>query len=92
MDATMKEDLPPLALPKREYMERARKVWDDLGLPRLRPQPPWFGTASEDNWPGSWDEAARLAASGRYLDNGRASEKKKRKGLKPETRVTPDKK
>lgn len=90
MDATMKEDLPPLALPKREYMERARKVWDDLKLPRLRPQPPWFGAPSEDNWPDSWDEAARLAASGRYLDNGRVSEKKKRKGLKPETRVKPE--
>jgi UbiD family decarboxylase len=91
MDATMKEDLPPLALPKREYMERARKVWDELGLPKLRPQPPWFGAASQDNWPRSWDEAAQLASTGRYLDNGRASEKKRRKGLKPETRVTPDK-
>jgi 4-hydroxy-3-polyprenylbenzoate decarboxylase len=90
MDATMKEDLPPLALPKREYMERARKVWDELGLPKLRPQPPWFGAASQDNWPRSWDEAAQLAATGRYLENGRASEKKRRKGLKPETRVTPE--
>ena len=91
MDATMKEDLPPLALPKREYMERARKVWDELGLPKLRPQPPWFGAPSDSNWPRSWEEAARLAATGRYLDNGRASAKKKRKGLKPETRVTPEK-
>ena len=43
IDATMKEELPPLALPKREYMERARKVWDELGLPKLTPQSPWFG-------------------------------------------------
>src|SRR5688572_6521563 len=88
MDATMKEDLPPLALPKREYMERAKKFWEEeLGLPKLRPQSPWFGSAEQGHWPREWDEAARLAATGRYLDNGRASEKRKRKGLKPETRV-----
>src|SRR5688572_18899451 len=88
MDATMKEDLPPLALPKREYMERAKKFWEEeLGLPKLRPQSPWFGSAEQGHWPREWDEAARLAANGRYLDNGRASEKRKRKGLKPETRV-----
>jgi 4-hydroxy-3-polyprenylbenzoate decarboxylase len=90
MDATMKESLPPLALPKREYMERARKVWEELGLPGLRPQSPWFGSASGDNWPQEWDVAARRAATGGYLDNGRVSEKKKRKGLKPETRVKLD--
>lgn len=87
MDATMKEDLPPLALPKREYMEGARKVWEELGLPKLRPQPPWFGSATGSAWPRPWDEAALRAATGRYLENGRASEKKRRKGLKPETRV-----
>jgi len=36
MDATMKGDMPPLALPKREYMERAMKIWVELGLPKLR--------------------------------------------------------
>jgi len=46
MDATMKGDMPPLALPKREYMERARKIWEELGLPKLRPQAPWFGIRS----------------------------------------------
>ena len=25
--------MPPLSLPKREYMERARAIWEDLGLP-----------------------------------------------------------
>jgi 4-hydroxy-3-polyprenylbenzoate decarboxylase len=50
MDATMKEDLPPLALPKREYMERAKQVWEELGLPKLRPQSPWFGSALGGDW------------------------------------------
>jgi 4-hydroxy-3-polyprenylbenzoate decarboxylase len=89
MDATMKEELPPLALPKREYMERARKLWEELGLPKLRPQPPWFGAPAGD-WLAVWDEAARRAAEGRYLDNGRASERLLRSGLKPETRYRPD--
>jgi UbiD family decarboxylase len=90
MDATMKEELPPLALPKQEYMERARQIWEELGLPKLRPQSPWYGTPRGD-WLPQWDEGARRAAEGRYLENGRISEKQKRKGLKPETRFRPDK-
>jgi 4-hydroxy-3-polyprenylbenzoate decarboxylase len=89
MDATMKEELPPLALPKREFMERARKVWEELGLPRLRPQSPWFSQAGGD-WLPQWDQAAQRAVEGRYLENGRISEAQQRKGLKPETRFRPD--
>ncbi|HMH53764.1 MAG TPA: UbiD family decarboxylase [Candidatus Acidoferrum sp.] len=89
VDATMKEDLPPLALPKREYMERARKIWDELGLPGLRPQSPWHGYSLGD-WLPEWDEAARRAVEGRYLENGRVSGSRRRKGLKPETKFRPD--
>lgn len=28
-------------LPKREYMERAKQLWERLELPRLKPQDPW---------------------------------------------------
>ena len=89
IDATMKENLPPLALPKREYMERAKAIWDELGLPGLRPQPPWFGYSLGD-WLPEWDAAARRAVEGRYLENGRISESRRRKGLKPETKFRPD--
>jgi 4-hydroxy-3-polyprenylbenzoate decarboxylase len=89
MDATLKEDLPPLALPKREYMEHAKKVWEELDLPKLRPQSPWFG-APEGDWLPQWDEAGRRAAEGRYLENGRISEKQQREGLTPETGFRPD--
>jgi UbiD family decarboxylase len=89
MDATMKEELPPLALPKREYMERARKRWEALGLPALRPQPPWFGAPVGD-WLPQWDAAAKRAAEGRYLENGLVSERQQRSGLKPETRFRPN--
>jgi 4-hydroxy-3-polyprenylbenzoate decarboxylase len=90
LDATMKEDLPPLALPKREYMERAKRVWEELGLPKLRPQSPWFGSTLGGDWLPQWDEAAKRAVTGRYLENGRISEKLRRKGLKPETRYRPE--
>ena len=89
MDATMKEALPPLALPKQEYMERARKVWEELGLPKLRPQSPWCSAPLGD-WLPQWDEAAKRAAAGRYLENGEISAKLKRRGLKPETKFRPD--
>jgi len=89
MDATMKSDMPPLALPKREYMERAKKIWEELGLQRLHPQPPWYGYSLGD-WLPVWDEAAKRAAEGRYLDNGKISAQLKRKGIKPETKFRPD--
>lgn len=90
MDATMKGDMPPLALPKQEYMERAKVIWEELGFEPLHPQPPWYGYSLGD-WLPQWDEAAKRAALGRYLENGLISVKQKRKGLKPETKFRPDK-
>ena len=89
IDATMKGDMPPLALPKREYMERARKVWEELGLPALRPQPPWFGYSLGD-WLPQWDDAAARAVAGDYLENGRISGARRRTGLPPETKFRPE--
>jgi UbiD family decarboxylase len=88
IDATMKGDMPPLALPKKEYMERAKKIWEELGLPKLRPQSPWHGYSLGD-WLPQWDEAARRAVEGRWLENGRISETQRRKGVKPETKFRP---
>jgi len=89
INATMKEDMPPLALPKREFMERAKAIWEELGLPGLRPQPPWFGYSLGD-WLPQWDAAAERAVAGRYLENGRISAEQRRKGVKPETKFRPD--
>jgi 4-hydroxy-3-polyprenylbenzoate decarboxylase len=89
IDATMKGDMPPLALPKREYMERAKATWERLGLPKLRPQSPWYGYSLGD-WLPQWDEAARRAVEGRYLENGRVSEKQRKRGVKPETKFRPE--
>jgi 4-hydroxy-3-polyprenylbenzoate decarboxylase len=86
IDATMKGDMPPLALPKREYMERAKALWDRLGLPALRPEPPWHGYSLGD-WSDAWDETARRAATGAWLENGRLTLQRQRRNLVPETSV-----
>ncbi|MGE5523011.1 MAG: UbiD family decarboxylase [Rhodospirillaceae bacterium] len=89
MDATMKGDMPPLALPKQDYMERAKAIWEELGMPPLRPQPPWFGYSLGD-WLPQWDAAAKRAVEGRWIENGMISEHYRRKGVKPETKFRPD--
>ena len=89
MDATMKGDMPPLALPAREYMERAKTLWDQFGLPALRPQPPWFGYSLGD-WLPQWDAAARRAATGLYLENGRTSFKQQRNDVSAESKFRPE--
>lgn len=89
IDATMKSPMPPLALPGREYMERAKVIWEELDMPRLTPQSPWHGY-SLGAWHEIWDEAAKRAAEGRYLENGAISLELQVSGLKPESRVDPD--
>src|SRR5256714_2859591 len=69
IDATLKEDFPPISLPKREYMERAREIWHELGLPPLKPEAPWFGYSLGD-WPAELDEAAQRAVQGDYFKTG----------------------
>ncbi len=82
VDATLKGPLPPVALPKREYMERARVLWDELGLPALRPEPPWHGYSLGD-WSEKWDADARRAAAGGWRDNGERSRQRRRSGVRP---------
>jgi UbiD family decarboxylase len=68
-DATLKEPFPPVSLPKREYMENARKIWEELGLPALKPQAPWFG-ASLGEWDERFDVMAARAVKSDYWVTG----------------------
>lgn len=70
IDATRKADLPPVALPRREYMERAKAIWEELGLPALHPRTPWYGYEM-GMWSAESAEEAELAVTGRYYDTGR---------------------
>ncbi len=78
IDATLKEDMAPVALPKKEYMEHAKELWEKLGLPPLKPDSPWHGYSLGD-WNDDWDLAAKRAAEGDYLRNGERSHQWRRK-------------
>jgi 3-polyprenyl-4-hydroxybenzoate decarboxylase len=86
IDATLKSPMPPLALPAREYMEHARTMWEELGLPALKPQPPWHGY-SLGEWDAAWDRYAERAVEGHWVENGAETFARRRGGLTPETPV-----
>jgi UbiD family decarboxylase len=87
IDATLKHPAPPLALPAREFMERARTVWQELDLPALTPQPPWHGY-SLGEWSASWDVYAQRAVAGQWQQSGDETFARRRAGLIPETPVS----
>ena len=86
IDATLKENFPPISLPKREFMERAKVIWEELGLPKLKPESPWFGY-SLGEWPDAMDEAAKRATRGDYFETGAQLEKRRRKDVRMNTEV-----
>jgi 3-polyprenyl-4-hydroxybenzoate decarboxylase len=86
IDATLKHPAPPLALPGREFMERARAIWQELELPALAPQPPWHGYLLGD-WSSSWDVYAQRAVAGNWQQSGEETLARRRAGLIPETPV-----
>jgi 4-hydroxy-3-polyprenylbenzoate decarboxylase len=86
IDATLKEDFPPISLPKREYMENAKKIWEELGLPALKPEAPWFGY-SLGEWSEELDRAAQLAVQGDYFETGKVIAQRRRGDLKMNTEV-----
>jgi 4-hydroxy-3-polyprenylbenzoate decarboxylase len=86
VDATLKQTFPPLALPARAVMERARTIWEELRLPALAPQPPWHGYSLGD-WDTAWDEYARRAVAGTWEQSGTDTFARRRGGLTPETPV-----
>ncbi|MBI4295564.1 MAG: UbiD family decarboxylase [Chloroflexi bacterium] len=79
INATTKWNYPPTSLPKKEYMERARQIWEEEGLPRLAPKKPWYGY-SLGYWTEEYEEEAKLAVQGQYFQTG---EKLARQRQKP---------
>jgi UbiD family decarboxylase len=86
IDATQKTPDPPISLPKREYMERARAIWQELGLPPITPRQPWHGYSLGD-WDAVWDTYAERAVAGRWEETGKETFAQRRGGLTPETPV-----
>ncbi|HXZ22053.1 MAG TPA: UbiD family decarboxylase [Pseudolabrys sp.] len=84
IDATLKHDMPPLALPAEEFMARAKKIWEELGLPHIAPQAPWHGYQLGD-WDEEWTEFAKIAVAGNWRQSGRSTYGRRRGNLIPET-------
>lgn len=86
IDATLKENFPPISLPKREYMERAKTIWEELGLPKLKPESPWYGY-SLGEWSEEFDRFAQRAADGDYFHTGEELKARRRKDIQMNTEV-----
>ena len=84
IDATLKYPMAPLALPAKEFMERAQALWKELDLPTLNIRSPWFGYSLGD-WTETWDRFARNAVDGAWAKNGENTWARRRDGLTPET-------
>ena len=80
----MKHEMPPLALPKREYMENAKELWERLGLPALKPEAPWFGYSLGD-WDEEWDRNALQATRGEWMDRSSSYLQRRRRDIAPNT-------
>jgi len=67
INAMLKRPYPPISLPAKEFMENAKAIWDELGLPPLKPEMPWYGY-SLGQWPEEFRaEAARAVKSDYWL-------------------------
>jgi 4-hydroxy-3-polyprenylbenzoate decarboxylase len=77
INATRKWDYPPVSLPAQQYMERARKIWEELQLPHLTPRVPWHGYEL-----GAWSEQDReeaaWAVEGEYYRSGERAKQRRR--------------
>jgi 4-hydroxy-3-polyprenylbenzoate decarboxylase len=92
IDATLKETFPPISLPRREFMENARKIWEEMGLPKLKPQAPWFGYDLGE-WNDELAHMADLAVKSEYWETGKVIAQRRRKDVKMNTevrRLTPE--
>ena len=77
MDATQKWDYPPISLPTKGYMDRAVQLWNELGMPKLRLQEPWYGY-NLGRWTGEDAEQAELAVKGDYYITGERLAKRRK--------------
>jgi UbiD family decarboxylase len=77
INATLKGTYAPVALPKREFMDNARALWERLGLPALSPQTPWHGY-DLGYWPPELEIQAQRATLSDYFLTGEELAKRRR--------------
>ena len=78
IDAIRKWAYPPTSLPKKEFMEQAKKIWEEKGLPPPSPKVPWYGS-SFGYWPAEYQEEAELALKGEHHKTGEKLARERRK-------------
>ena len=74
INAVRKWNYPPISLPSKEYMERARLIWEQEGLPQLKPKFPWHGYEL-GYWPEELAQAAEAVVAGREPEESKGSAK-----------------
>jgi UbiD family decarboxylase len=86
INAVLKETFPPISLPKCEYTEQARKIWEELGLPRLRPEMPWYGYDLGE-WNAHLEAQAQRAVLSDYWETGQWCAEHRRSDLPMNTEL-----
>ena len=86
IDATLEGRMPAAGLARQQFMEGAKGIWEELGLPPLAPQAPWHGYTLGD-WGDDWETFARRAVKGEWEANGRDAFARRRSGVVPENPV-----
>jgi 4-hydroxy-3-polyprenylbenzoate decarboxylase len=89
INATSKGTFAPVALPKREFMEHAKAIWERLGLPPLKPEPPWHGY-DLGHWPREFERQAQMAVDSEYFELGRDQSNERRNDVAMNTPVERD--
>jgi UbiD family decarboxylase len=87
INATLRGRFPPVSLPKKAFMEHAATLWAELGLPALKPEPPWYGYSLGD-WPEEFERQAELAVRGDYWATGDLAAQRRRSDVEMNTPVT----
>jgi 4-hydroxy-3-polyprenylbenzoate decarboxylase len=86
IDATLNGTFPPVALPKQEFMERAAEIWDELGLPKLKRESPWYGYDLGE-WTEEFEHMAELAVKSEYWETGKVIAQRRRNDVAMNTEV-----
>ena len=79
IDATRPWPYTPVSLPRKDLMENAKEIWEELGFPELTPRMPWFGY-SLGAWTPEDEEEAESALRDEHFVTG---EKAKSRRVKP---------
>ena len=77
INAMLKRPFPPISLPAKQYMEGAKAIWEELGLPPLKPEMPWYGYPL-GQWPAEFQAEADRAVKSEYWKTGEELVQKRR--------------